>query len=91
MFSQLESTIKRAHGGLGIGLFLARQVVELHHGHIEARSSGEGKGAEFVVSLPCRGITSQPPIVAASPAAADDSAPNSANGPAAFHSLRSPV
>ena len=44
MFSQVESTLSRAHGGLGIGLFLAKQVVELHHGHIEAHSDGAGPG-----------------------------------------------
>jgi signal transduction histidine kinase len=67
MFSQLESTLKRAHGGLGIGLFLARQVVELHHGQIEARSDGPGTGAEFIVSLPCRYVTQQQAVAVASP------------------------
>ncbi len=74
MFSQLDSTLHRAQGGLGIGLFLARQVIELHHGHIEARSDGEGKGAEFVVSLPCCAAAPQQATTAASPAASDRSA-----------------
>ena len=51
-FVQVPSALKRAHGGLGIGLSLARTLVEMHGGEIEARSEGEGKGAEFVVSLP---------------------------------------
>jgi two-component system, chemotaxis family, CheB/CheR fusion protein len=51
-FVQVPSALKRSHGGLGIGLSLARNLVEMHGGGIEARSEGEGKGAEFVVSLP---------------------------------------
>jgi len=40
------------HGAMGIGLFLARTIVELHGGTIEAQSEGEGSGAEFIVRLP---------------------------------------
>ena len=39
-------------GGLGLGLAIARQIVELHDGHIAASSAGVGYGAEFVVTLP---------------------------------------
>jgi two-component system CheB/CheR fusion protein len=39
-------------GGLGIGLNVARRLVELHHGRIQARSAGAGRGAEFVIALP---------------------------------------
>jgi signal transduction histidine kinase len=74
LFSQLDSTLNRAQGGLGIGLFLAKQVIELHQGRVEARSDGEGKGAEFVVSLPCCGVAPQPAVVAASSAASDHAA-----------------
>jgi PAS domain S-box-containing protein len=52
MFSQGRSALERAKGGLGIGLALARSLVELHGGTVEAHSEGVGKGAEFVVRLP---------------------------------------
>jgi PAS domain S-box-containing protein len=52
MFAQGSRTIDRAQGGLGIGLTLSRNLVELHGGRIEAKSDGAGKGAEFTVRLP---------------------------------------
>jgi PAS domain S-box-containing protein len=52
MFSQVESPLSRRAGGLGIGLSLARSIVELHGGKIEARSRGPGKGSEFLVRMP---------------------------------------
>jgi CheY-like chemotaxis protein len=52
MFLQLESSIGRAGGGLGIGLTLARRLIELHNGTIEARSEGLGRGSTFTVRLP---------------------------------------
>jgi CheY-like chemotaxis protein len=45
--------LERAQGGVGIGLSLAKGLVELHGGNITARSDGLGKGSEFVVRLPC--------------------------------------
>ena len=51
-FVQAAQTIDRAHGGLGLGLALVKGLMDLHHGTVEARSEGEGKGAEFVVTLP---------------------------------------
>jgi CheY-like chemotaxis protein len=51
-FRQGDSSTTRAHGGLGLGLAIARRIVELHGGRIEAFSPGEGKGATFRVSLP---------------------------------------
>jgi CheY-like chemotaxis protein len=52
MFTQIGGGPQRAAGGLGIGLTLARSLVELHGGSIEARSAGLGLGSEFVVRLP---------------------------------------
>ncbi|MFC7335546.1 PAS domain S-box protein [Haloferula chungangensis] len=52
MFSQVDPSLERAQGGLGIGLSLVKRLVELHDGSIKAHSEGLGKGAEFVVRLP---------------------------------------
>ena len=52
LFTQADRTHGRAQGGLGIGLTLARSMVEMHGGSIEARSDGPGLGSEFLVRLP---------------------------------------
>jgi PAS domain S-box-containing protein len=51
-FRQADSTITRAHGGLGLGLAIVRHLVELHGGEVHAHSQGEGQGATFIVKLP---------------------------------------
>lgn len=52
MFAQIEPGLPRSQGGLGIGLALARRLVALHEGSIQAFSEGPGRGSEFVVRLP---------------------------------------
>jgi signal transduction histidine kinase/CheY-like chemotaxis protein len=52
MFVQLDTANVTAAGGLGLGLTLARSIVERHRGTIEARSPGRGRGSQFLVRLP---------------------------------------
>jgi signal transduction histidine kinase len=52
IFGQVKSSLDRAQGGQGIGLSLAKGLIEMHGGTIEARSEGLGKGSEFVMRLP---------------------------------------
>jgi PAS domain S-box-containing protein len=52
MFVQGKDPLQRPAAGLGVGLALTRSLVELHHGTVEARSEGVGKGSEFIISLP---------------------------------------
>ncbi len=80
-FRQVDATLSRSHGGLGIGLWLARQLVRSHGGTIEARSDGPGRGSQFVISLPARAApdTGQP--------AADPGDDSSAAAPIARHRI----
>jgi signal transduction histidine kinase len=52
MFVQVDQTLDRSMGGLGLGLTLVRRLVQMHGGRVEAISSGPGTGSEFVVRLP---------------------------------------
>jgi CheY-like chemotaxis protein len=66
-FSQRDSSSTRAHGGLGLGLAISRQLVELHAGTLRAASPGEGQGATFTVLLPISLIQAEEEREPASP------------------------
>lgn len=55
-FRQADATTTRKHGGLGLGLAIVRQLVELHGGSVRAKSAGHGAGATFIVHLPLTAI-----------------------------------
>ncbi|MEP7302899.1 MAG: ATP-binding protein [Caldimonas sp.] len=59
-FRQADASTTRTHGGLGLGLSIARRLVELHGGSIQAASDGLGTGATFVVSLPLTALRKEP-------------------------------
>lgn len=64
LFFQGKRSVDRAEGGLGVGLALVRNIVELHGGTVEARSEGRGRGSEFVVRLPLRSALGAPALQA---------------------------
>jgi PAS domain S-box-containing protein len=59
-FRQADGSIMRKHGGLGLGLSIVKQLVELHGGEVRAKSAGEGKGSSFVVLLPLAAVDQAP-------------------------------
>ena len=71
MFIQVDRSLEKTTGGLGIGLSLGKRLVEMHGGTIEARSEGEGRGSEFVVRLP-----SVAPVSSAAPRRKEVVTPN---------------
>ncbi|HEX9957775.1 MAG TPA: ATP-binding protein, partial [Fibrella sp.] len=64
LFAQADNTLERSQNGLGLGLTLVRQLVELHGGQVKASSGGAGQGSEFTVSLPLLADLPKPPPTA---------------------------
>jgi PAS domain S-box-containing protein len=72
MFVQVDRSLDRAQGGLGIGLTLVKSLVEMHGGNVHVRSAGTGQGSEFIVRLPLpRGSEVQAPLPAPAVATAN--------------------
>src|SRR5689334_3217520 len=63
-FTQVDRTLARSHGGLGIGLTLVRRLVEMQNGHVSVRSEGRNRGSEFTVRLPAAqpAANTEPPL-----------------------------
>jgi signal transduction histidine kinase len=68
LFAQVDTAIERARGGLGIGLTLARRIVEMHGGQLLVRSDGPGQGSCFIVHLPLKPVSVPAPAPAPPPA-----------------------
>lgn len=71
-FRQADSSTTRTYGGLGLGLAIVRQIVELHGGIVQAESEGEDKGATFTVRIPL--LSASVPLHQTEPAAQDPTA-----------------
>jgi PAS domain S-box-containing protein len=70
LFTQVDRSLERSQGGLGIGLTLVKRLVEMHGGSVEARSGGHGLGSELVVRLPVLAPAVSPAAPAVLPPAA---------------------
>lgn len=73
LFAQEDVTVERSPGGLGVGLTLAKRLVEMHGGSLSVKSEGAGTGTEFVIMLPRRtdARPPQPAPAAVAPTASD--------------------
>jgi CheY-like chemotaxis protein len=60
LFTQVDQSLEKSRGGMGIGLTIVKRLVELHGGSVTARSEGLGKGSEFIVRLPVAAGQEQP-------------------------------
>ena len=71
LFTQVDHSLDRSNGGLGLGLTVVRSLVEMHGGRVQAASEGLGKGSEFMVRLPIwkaeEVMAADPPPVVSSP------------------------
>ena len=76
MFTQADRSIDRARGGLGVGLTVARRLVELHGGSINARSDGAGKGSTFTVRLPVSTASAESAADSSQPAVSSAASPH---------------
>ncbi len=74
-FRQADGSFARRHGGLGLGLSIARHLVELHGGTITVESAGLGHGASFIVRLPFAGTRSSLPLAASGATSLDFTPP----------------
>jgi CheY-like chemotaxis protein/anti-sigma regulatory factor (Ser/Thr protein kinase) len=75
LFTQVDRTLARSEGGLGIGLTLVKSLTELHGGTVEAHSEGPGCGSEFVVRLPLARVPPAPHAAPAGPPAPGQATP----------------
>ncbi|WP_165251915.1 hybrid sensor histidine kinase/response regulator [Paludisphaera soli] len=75
MFAQVDHSLDRSQGGLGIGLTLVRTLAELHGGRVSVHSEGLGKGSEFLVRLPIPSALPRPEPAPTRPGASADGKP----------------
>jgi CheY-like chemotaxis protein len=87
-FRQADASTTRRHGGLGLGLAISKQLVELHGGSIRAKSVGEGAGATFTVALPIAVIKAEPELAIELRAPRAPSQPAALDGSISLHGVR---
>ena len=71
-FRQADASTTRIHGGLGLGLSIVHQLVDLHGGSVSVQSDGEGKGATFTITLPFVGVVSKQEVEAVHPTRSEE-------------------